>query len=236
MTSTRVRVLTVYLLLGYLTAWVAMAQVDRRYTESRVLPVDEAPQDEEFFRFRQRLSAVLDSGNLEAITPMFSEDVRATGRTSLSAADAAELRSVLRLGGSFTTTRGAQPGRREFCAPYAYSEYPPTHTVPEDLLNVVEDGFVWVVLGTGVRVRGRPSIVAPIVGTLHYDLVPVQDLDANDESGASYVWQLVLLSDGRIGYVESSLLFGDRNKHVCFANIGGQWRIAEFETRFDLSY
>jgi hypothetical protein len=118
-------------------------------------------------------------------------------------------------------------GRREFCAPYPYSAYP---KLPGDLFEATENGFAWPVLGRNVAVRERPDIRSRIIARLDYNLVPVLDVDAPDNSGAAYVWQMVILPTGRLGYVEASLLWGPhRDWHLCFAQFGGSWKVSLFD-------
>jgi hypothetical protein len=105
----------------------------------------------------------------------------------------ADLLRALALGGAFTTDHGAQDGRREFCAPYAYSSYP---RLPGDLQDATGDGLAWPVLGTNVAVRDQPSIKARIIARLDYNLVPVSSMDLPDKSGAAYVWEMVNLPKG----------------------------------------
>jgi hypothetical protein len=101
------------------------------------------------------------------------------------------------------------------------------------LQEAVGDGFAWPVIGTNVAVRDRPSIKARVVGRLDHELVPVSDMDAPDQSGAAFVWQMVKLPGGAVGYVETSLLWGpDRDWHVCFAQFDGEWRVSLFDRAF----
>ncbi|MBA2306354.1 MAG: hypothetical protein H0W08_27500 [Acidobacteria bacterium] len=136
-----------------------------------------------------------------------------------------ELERTISHGGAFTTSEGAVHGRREFCAPYAYVRYPRA----SPLLSEMGEAYPWVVIGRNVAVRRSPSIKAAVIARVSYELLPVDDRDARDESGGPIVWQGVYLPNGRYGFIADDLLWGDRDYHACFANFDGQWLLTKFE-------
>lgn len=203
----------------------------QRYPVYRLSPVDEGPGDPLLLSFRARLLDLIRQKDGKALFEIMTPAVR-DGFASVPDDPLLfpweQLERLLLHGGLFTTELGREPGRREFCAPYAYVRRWQAERVAVQIMEA-GDAVAWVVLGSGVRVRERPSINAKILGHLSHQLVPVSDIDARDEAGASRVWQSVMMPDGRWGYVESSLLWGDRDYHACFARIEDKWRMTTFD-------
>ena len=136
---------------------------------------------------------------------------------------------MLSLGGRFTTSRGAQPGRREFCAPYTYSAY------PSQLNSIVEamaghddnpESDPWVILGERVPVLERPTASAPVVGYLSHTLV----IPSRAESPGSprVRWREIFMPDGQTGWIPAEQIRNPADYHACFARIDGQWRMTAF--------
>jgi hypothetical protein len=128
------------------------------------------------------------------------------------------LQGALTLGGAFSTTRGAQDGRDEFCAPYVYAAYPPS--LPAALQG---EGNPWVVLGEDVPLLVEPRYDALVVARLSYDLVKVTNAEVRGELASS--WTPVELADRRQGYVPSELVRDPDDYHVCLAAVGDRWLI-----------
>src|SRR4051812_5020797 len=111
-------------------------------------PVDEADTDPSFASFRRDLLEALAALDVAFLASHLDPALRATADwfvvRGTPTTTTSEMRKVLRLGGSFTTSRGAITGRREFCAPYIYSKYP--NTFP-DIPGVGSDeGHPWAVI------------------------------------------------------------------------------------------
>lgn len=227
------------LFLGFLLVGLAEVplaiQSSAQYPRAPFVTRDEATNDPSLKSFRDHLLQVAERRDWDALNLTFEQSVVAElaglfakNTDPTEAALWNELARILRLGGSFTTDRGAQVGRTEFCAPYAYSAYPAVHQIPDALLNLTE-GEVWVVVAKNVAVRSRPSSNAPVIARLSEELVAVQDQDRRDLSGGPTVFQLVELPSGKIGYADTQALWGiDRDYHVCFTQLNGGWRVTTF--------
>jgi hypothetical protein len=108
--------------------------IQSRYSRYPVPPVDEGPQEASFDTFRDQFvqavvrrdaSAVVDS--IDPSRTVGLETLRASLERGLAIPHHEywfALDRAIKRGGSFTTTRGAQQGRREFCSPYTFSSYP----------------------------------------------------------------------------------------------------------------
>lgn len=206
------------------------------YTPIKVLPVDEAAREPTFREYRQEFLRALAARDASRVVSMIQPELRkesfveflTLSRQEIVGGEEAwvwrELERVVSLGGGFTVTEGAISGRREFCAPYAYIRYPRS----SPLLSEMGEGEPWVVIGRNVAVRRAPSIKATVIARVSYDVLPVDDRDARDESGAPIVWQGVYLPNGGYGFIADDLLWGDRDYHACFAQIDGQWLLTKF--------
>ena len=217
-----------------------MGQGHRGFRPLKVYPVDEAKREPSLLAAREALLEAISHGDAEHVKRLIDpssspaaalvDALRVDANQRSAAKDLwvwTPLKRALSLGGAFTTTKGAVYGRREFCAPYAYANWPP-HWLLDDMRDPDSGSEPWMVIGQGVAVRLAPSIQAPIVSRVSFEVLPVAALSAQDESGADLVWQRVILPDGRHGFVADSLLWGDMDYHVCFANVDGQWRLTKF--------
>jgi hypothetical protein len=228
MTPTQRRLLRLCLAMSLGITTESRVVCQSRYTPYRLMPVDQASEDPSFLAFRTRLIEAVRRRDADRVFEATEPELGKQWAAGLTDGFFRDLDRILALGGTFTTMWGSRPGRREFCAPYAYSLFPDRHKWPEDLSEVLEEDEPWVVVGSAVAVRRRPSISARVIARLTYDLVPVDSVDRRDESGAPYIWQTVQLPDGRKGWVEASLLWGHRESHACFAQVNGQWQMTAF--------
>jgi hypothetical protein len=145
--------------------------------------------------------------------------VERDGRTTLGEHESwTALSDALSLGGSFVERRG----RREFCAPYVFSRWPPD--IPDDLVG---EELPWAIIRRHVAVYGRPSPTAKIVGRLSYDLVQVLS-PVLPYSGYRPEWIQIRTPDHKTGYVAGRDIRSHEDAHVCFANFGTAWLVTEF--------
>jgi hypothetical protein len=183
--------------------------------------VDEAGTDPEFKAFRDRLEENLKASNHQYLSDVMEPSLGAHWRGWLGTI-AYQSQRALALGGSFTTTRGAVPGRREFCAPYVYSAFP--KEVPRSIEGEEDP---WAIIGAHVPVRAQPRPSARVLTYLSWELVKADGwLDADPESHLR--WVEVDLLNGRRGYVQEGQIRHNTDYHVCFAKIQGQWLMTAF--------
>lgn len=184
----------------------------------RLVPVDEAARDPEFFLFRARLQRAIAAGDTAAIIERTDPGVRLSfggegGHQSLRArlrdpAYRADLAEALALGGAFTSDS-------TFTAPYTFVLF------PEDL-----DPFAsYVVLGERVRMRAGPSLDAPVRRLLSYDIV-VRDMEADRDLPDG--WSAIRADDGGTGYVATRFLRGPLDYRALFLRRDGRWWLVAF--------
>lgn len=204
--------------------------------------VDEAPQDPLFEKFRARFLASVKARDAESVMGWSTPALQAHFQQGLALPKSAfsgpryedtewaELEKVLSLGGTFTTTRGALAGRREFCAPYTYSAFPsPLNAIVEKMPghDANPEGDPWVVLGERVPVVLEPSANAKIVEQLSHNLVLLSGAEA--PGNLPVRWREVFTPGGRRGWIAAEQLRDPADYHACFAQIDGEWRLASFE-------
>jgi hypothetical protein len=205
-------------------------------------PVDEAKQDVSFARFREELRAAVKRRDVKYVLASTLPNLvyaykygELEGREAL-ASDLPDdqdrlprisptwtlLERALDLGGAFSTTHGAQYGRREFCAPYYYATLPQAHKLPSDLLGLVEGNPPVVILGRNVPVRANSEPTSAVIGRLSYQVVPFVG-NANEQVVS------VLLRRDTTGWVERRLAgVIEQDYHACFARVDGNWRMSVF--------
>ena len=185
---------------------------------ARLLPVDEAASNPEFFAFRARLQRALARHDTAALTAVVDPHIKNSfggddgieafrTRWRVDAPDSdiwAELSAVLALGGTFQ-------GRDTFVAPYTSSKWPDAF-----------DAFDHVVLiASDVRIRTRPSVEAATASVLSFAILK---LAANEDGD----WRAVQLDGGRTGYVSAALTRSPIDYRAYFSRTSGQWRLAMF--------
>lgn len=194
----------------------------------QVRPADEAREDGSFATYRADLIRAISKRDAHAVLAFMAPDLARvwrswllTPRESFSGGEQStwdHLAQLLALGGTFTTTRGAVKGRREFCAPYVYSTFP--WPVPSGY------GDSWVVLEADVPVHQGPDGSAPVLARLSHELVRAGGAVGPLPHGP--FWVSVELPDGREGYVRDAQIRSPTDYHACFAQIEGRWQMVRF--------
>jgi hypothetical protein len=192
-----------------------------RYMRFAFSPVDEATQDSTLVNFRSRLLNALRSrdiaGVLEATAGGAKQFLSAAAAIGPQAEEWSEIENALALGGSFTTRRGAVPGRREFCAPYVFSAFPPS--VPQDLSGELNPAAV---VAASVPLRSMPADGTPSRLMLSHELVK---RNGESREGGDPYWIGVIAFDGSEGWMKSSEIRYPEDVHVCMAQLDGQWTL-----------
>ena len=210
----------------------AGASVPQTMERTQLMPLDQAGQDRSFVQFRERFITAVKAREarvvIDASVPELQEGFRgsldlppsAFAGPNREASSWEALEELLAVGGgSFTTTRGAVRGRREFCAPYTFSTYPMPYP---DLVGHEEDneGHPWIILGASVPMLDRPSAHGKALTFLAYDLVTEFEQAPNEGP-----WYHVVAPDGQRGWVAASEIRDPADYHACFAQIGGVWKM-----------
>jgi hypothetical protein len=120
------------------------------------------------------------------------------------------LQSVLSMGGTFLR----QGGKRMFCAPYVFSQFPSELDPMKFLVVVHQDAAL----------RAEPSLKSPVVRTTSYELV--EAIGQDPLNGAA--WVHVKTSAGEKGYLPRDAVRSPLEARACFVFKGGRWLIASF--------
>ena len=105
-----------------------------------------------------------------------------------------------------------------FMAPYTYSNFP-------DQFDAFEYGAI---IGDGVNVRRGPGTGHPIIKTLSFDIIRVNDWTPTKTRGDKGGWISVALIDGQKGYVASEYIRSPVDYRAIFNKENGRWIMTAF--------
>ena len=192
----------------------------------KLYPRDEAGKDHSFQIFRDRLLNAVQNHDQDFLLSIIAPDIM----NSFGGDDGKEnfvkiwepdkpdskiwqtLADILTLGGNFS------PDRQEFWAPYVFSAF------PDDA-----DAFSYLaIVGENVNVRAQPSLNAPVLTTLSYDLVKrLDNLRLAEETPTGpRRWLKIATPQGRPGYVAAQHARSPLDYRAGFKKINGRWLMA----------
>jgi len=189
----------------------------------RLEPIDEALQDQSFLMFRNEMldaikgkdSALLLSLISPTVEVGFGGDPNTVEEFAkvwhIDSPDSPlwdDLGTALRMGGTFATHNG----QRLFCAPYVSGAWPSD-----------ADPFSYTaVIARNVRLRAQPDLNAPVLGTLSYNILKV------DDGTADRHWVKVITDNGTVGFVSAKFLRTSIDYRAFFTQIDGRWMLTAF--------
>jgi hypothetical protein len=192
----------------------------------KLFPVDEGPRDRSFVPFRRRLMAAARRHDRRFIYSIVARDIEFTFGEGEGITDfkrmwdeqpagelERELIAVLSLGGAWHK-------KGNFCAPYIWAR------LPDDLGE--DGGESAVILARNIRMRARPSIAAPTVAVLSYDIVRMDRARSVPPNGDHPTWAWIITPTGRNGYVAGHYIRSAVDYRACFEKRRGQWRMTIF--------
>ena len=183
----------------------------------RLLPVDQAATQPDFFTFRARLQAAIARRDEAAVLAAADPGVRtsfgddegiATLRAKLRDPQGAvwgDLATALALGGTFRSADS-------FAAPYVFAAWP-------ERFDSFECG---VVIGERVRVRASAEPGSAVLATVSYEIVQVLP-DQRDGAAAH-----VRLRSGVTGFIATPFVRSPVDHRAIFQKTAGQWRLRAF--------
>jgi hypothetical protein len=186
-------------------------------TAVRLLPVDQAANQPDFFTFRARLQAAIarrdEAALLAAADPgirlSFGDDEGIDAlRTQLRDPGTtlwADLATALALGGTF-------PSVTSFVAPYVFAAWPAS-------LDSFECAAV---IGDRVRVRKTAEAESTVVGSVSFEIVQVLP----DQRSDAVV--RVRLGSGVTGFVPAPFVRSPIDRRAIFERTGGRWQMRAF--------
>jgi hypothetical protein len=194
----------------------------------RLTPVDDGAVDASWSRFRARLIEALLRRDQKFVGDIVERNVRnisgIDGITEfrklweLNSAESplwSELPKLLFLG-SATVKQGKGS---EVCAPYVYYKWP--NDAPNDANAAVTT--------REALLKARPSIDAPSLQTLSYDLVNVTDWEVADEmKDGKQIW-VGLRMGTTTGYLPQEQVRSPIEYRACFVKRDGSWRLSGLE-------
>lgn len=187
----------------------------------KLYPLDQGSTDSSFKVFREQLRSAIKRRDSKFVLNSLASDVL----VSYGGCEGVEcftqfwklnqtnsqlwsiLSNILALGGSFETYKS----EKYFCAPYVFSKFPDSVN-GEELEGVHEYAAI---IGQNVNARSRPNLNAPVVTSLSYDIVK---LDQNQSSGN---WFKILTPT--LGYVSSQFIRNPFDYRACFKKVNGKW-------------
>lgn len=196
----------------------------------KVYPVDEGPKDASFLSFRKELMEAIKRHDQKFVLSILDanilnsyggnggiEEFKETWQMDKSDSELWEtLREILSLGGVFIPDPPEEGGGMVFCAPYLCGRFPEDIDALDHL----------VVTARKVNVRARPSLNAPAVATLSFDVVRYADpMNDTVKHGDGHTWNKIVTLDGKIGYVSGQFLRSPMEHYACFKKIDGKWRM-----------
>jgi hypothetical protein len=197
-------------------AWPVQAQ-------RALMPVDEAATRPDFFTFRTELQAALARHDQAAVLEVVHPEIKSSfgdddGIESfkkhwrLNEPDSpfwGELAKVLALGGGFTETDS-------FTAPYIFARWPGELDAFENV----------AVIGSNVRVRTEPRADAPILTSVSYSILQL-DNQSLQGAPAQNDWTAVTVN-GRRGYIATRFIRSPIDYRAIFRYSGGRWWLNVF--------
>jgi hypothetical protein len=85
------------------------------------------------------------------------------------------------------------------------------------------------IVAAGVNVRREPSVTAPIIDRLSYDVLEAGPEEPRPalpgQFGGQYRWRQVRTPKGELGWVASKYLRGGGDRRFCFSKVHGQWKL-----------
>jgi hypothetical protein len=190
--------------------------------ERFVRPVDEAKLDASFAVFRTKLIAAAERHDAAFILSILDPKIELSFGGDSGVKDFKkiweiqkrdskfweEFLPVIKNGGSFF--RDGAKRTNTFFAPYTF------HSFPEDL-----DPFEHsVILGSNVNLRERPDATAPVVASLSYNVVKIEETVSE--------WYGVKTLGGLSGYVKAEYVRSPIAYRAGFEKKRGQWKMIAF--------
>jgi len=212
-----------FLLLASMGLMFGMSAGAQPAAPPRVVLRDDSPREPEFARFKARILAAAEAGDVETLMALMSPDISSGYEPSTPASVLEKyrvaagrpwlaLRDALLLG---TVSEGS-----EFVAPSTQT----LDMSPDDAIIIADD----------VRLRAAPNDQAPVLRRLSRLQVVTLDrtqlydsnlTETSDQPRGPRAWARVTTADGQTGYVFARLLVSSENSRFVFGRIDGQWKL-----------
>lgn len=227
MNSWSAKALSLGLIFASLTA--AQLPIDAPAYADKLYPVDEGAKDPSFNNFRQQLRSAIKRRDTKFILNRLAPNISVSFGVCGSGIKCFKelwqpekpnsklwhtLSEVIDLGGTFDNSQSG----KLFCAPYVFTKFP-SKVNGEEIQGVSEYS---VITGKDVNVRSRPSLKAPVVATLSYDIVKTRF----EENGSNSDW--IKITNPTPGYVYKKFVRHPLDYRACFQINKGRWVMTAF--------
>lgn len=192
--------------------------------ERFVRPSDEAKRDPTFLAFRTKLIAAVKRRDSKHLLGILDPKITSSFGGDEGIADFkkywkfpgpktefwSEFLTVITNGGGFD-----KETKNRFCAPYLFENF------PADL-----DEFRHLaIFGSNVNLRSKPSLMAPVVAQLSYNVVEAVEPGSQDEDSD---WMEIRTLGGKRGFVKSGFVRSPIDYRACFEKKRGKWKMTAF--------
>ena len=214
-----------FVLFFLVLAFVAGAAAQERY----VKPVDEGKKDASFYKFRTKLIEAAKKRNVKYILSILDEHIMNSfgggggieefkEHWKINSSESEfwkEFLTVLQNGGAFYK----EPEyKNTFCAPYVCVEFP---TDLRDYGNTA-------IFGSNVNLHSEPSLTAPVVASLSYNIVKLDFENSVEDKNGYYSWYKVETLGGKKGFVKAEYVRSPGDYTASFEKIGRKWKMTAF--------
>ena len=201
--------------------------------QGKIYPVDQAELNSDFLNFRNELLAAIDRNDVAFLLDHVDESIKMSYGIEHGKADFISswsldkdpknsriwkpLKSLLLLGGIFDDEH-----LQSFTAPYTF------------FADVPDPYDYFIITGTQVRIRNKPSLQAAVLGSLNLEVVkraPFEKGEAPQElslEGETYPWEKIETSQGVIGYVWGKFARSPIDFRANFKKLDGKWMMTFF--------
>jgi hypothetical protein len=130
-----------------------------------------------------------------------------------------QLGLILSLGGTFEI----ENGEKNYCAPYITTRW---RTLVQRFPAFGNAADYAVLLRNNVALRSRPSVTAPAIKILSFEVVRLAHGSTTSKNRLH--WIKVKTLDGRLGYIRARDMRSPIDYSACFKKVNGQWRMVSF--------
>lgn len=206
----------------------AQLPIDSPAYADKLHPVDEGAKDPSFNNFRGQLRSAIKRRDIKFILNRLDPNIEVSFGDCGSGIKCFKqiwqpekpnsdlwntLSQVIELGGTFENNESG----RLFCAPYVFTKFP-SKVEGKEIQGVPEYS---VITGKDVNVRSRPSLKAPVVAKLSYNIVKTSFEESSNNN-----WVKVLTPTP--GYVSRQLIRHPIDYRACFKINKGKWVMTNF--------
>jgi hypothetical protein len=208
------------------------ARLPATHATRKLTPLDAARDDASLRALRDALRKAADSKVVARLQPLLASHVRIDYDRALTPAEVVDeirgyssseqalfwqdLREAVNLG-------FVRQGMTEACAPYVVFQ------LSERALSDAEPIGI---IAAGVRVRREPSVTAPVIDTLSYEVLergPEAPRAASPgQFSGQYQWYQVRTPKGALGWVASKYLRVGGDRRFCFTKEHGRWKLGSW--------